>query len=162
MVTRTKVTSVLSLCSLKWLLVTLCLVFFSTSVFAQEVTFKVKKDTILETIDSSSLSPNKEIKFYFNDTITSGLLSKRYIKKNGLKLTANTYDIEIYGFELRCENRNGLYKNFVIHGVVIPKYVLKQLIKIPNGSTILVGAIREKKPELGYNKGILMTLRLTD
>jgi hypothetical protein len=161
METLTKANSVLSLCSLKWLLAVFMLL-FCTQASSQEVTFKVKKDTVINTIDSSSLSFNENIVFSLNDSITSGTLSKSYIKKNGLKLTANTNDFELYGFELRCESKNGYYKNFVIHGVKIPNKVLKQLTKMPNGSTILVGAVRGEIPKLLYNKSILMTLRLTD
>jgi hypothetical protein len=161
MATRTKVTSVLSLCSSKWLLGFFVLLGF-TQVFSQEVTFKVKKDTLVEKPDTTLLIIKKTIDFNFNDSITTGMLSKQYILKNGLKLTASIKDVHIYGFELRCENKNGLYKNFVIHGDKIPFKVLRQLNKMPTGSTILVGAIRASSPKTWNNTFTFMTLRLTD
>jgi hypothetical protein len=162
MATRTKVTSVLSLCSSKWLLAAFVLLGCKQA-FSQEVTFKVRKDTqVLENIDTLIIYKRKIAEFRFNDSITDGIISKRYMMRNGMKLTSNIDEANILGYELSCEIKNGFYKNFVIHGDNIPKKVLKQINKMPNGSTIIVGAIRTSNHYLKKYTYRFLTLKLTD
>jgi hypothetical protein len=133
MVTPTKANSVLSLCSLKWLLAVFVLL-GCTQAFSQEVTFTVKRDTTVA--DTNQIRERLPIFFNINGVLNNGDTLYKNQLKQPLKILTNDQSIKVFYYELYIKTKDGKITKFWRHGNIIDKEIKRYIKNVKSGDEI--------------------------